>query len=66
MSWRNREFRQMVRNTNNPDMWRAKLYKALDKKDKAVKSDSHMPWNMFFRQAMKHRRPAPFHNGRKR
>lgn len=66
MSTRNRERRQMERNTRNPEMWSAKFNKAMDKVDKDVKADSHMPWNMFFRQAHTWRKPAPFHNGRKR
>lgn len=62
MSIKNRERRQMERNSANEGRWREKFNAALDKIDKKLKMDAHMDHSWM--QA-KFRKPAPFHNGRK-
>jgi hypothetical protein len=65
-----RDKRRVERNLNNRLLWSVKFVKAMDRLDKADKSDSHMQhhWRSERKRKtlMKDRKPAPFHNGKKR
>jgi hypothetical protein len=55
-----RILRRMYKPNGDITVLRRRFHKGMDRIDRQVKSDAHMPW---FRSQF--RKPAPFHNGRK-